>query len=363
MPNPELLAWARNKCVEVARTCRLKALDGTTLFTPDGVGNYGALWTRDYAYLLEHGGEFLGRDESRAAIEVLLAGQRHDGAVPDRVNQRLVPLFHPGGIEGPLGHGPALDNPLFLVAAVYHYHRRHRDAELVKAALPVLRRGLAWMPLNRGLVFNDPQERSSTYGFQDTVAKGGHDLFCSLLWVCACRQMASLDPEQASRYQAAIAAAEDGLRLLWDEGQGIYLAANEVCRQIDVWGNAFLVAEGIGSAERRDRVARWLAAHYADYTFAGQVRHLPGDQVWQSLFGNVPAGTYQNGGYWGTASGWLIKALNGVAPELARRTMAELMAYYQQNGVVEWAAPDGRKGPDLYVASIMNVWTLAQQMV
>ena len=232
----------------------------------------------------------------------------------------------------------------------------------MRRALPVLRRGLAWVPLNRGLVFNESQERCSTYGFQDTVAKGGHDLFCSLLWVVACRQMAELEPEQARRWQVAGKEAEDALWLLWDEGQGVYLAANEVCAQIDIWGNAFAVAHQIGSAERRQRVVRWLTEHYDEYVWQGQVRHLPGQQTWQSLFCPVPAGTYQNGGYWGTASGWLTTALADSAPDLARRTMAELMAFYRQHGVLEWAAPDGRKGPDLYVASIMNVWTLVQHM-
>ena len=97
MADPRL--WAREKCEEVARTCRVTAVDGTVLFTPDGVGHYGALWTRDFAYLVEHGGEFLVQEEVRAAIQTLIEGQRADGATPDRVNGNLVPIYHPGGVE------------------------------------------------------------------------------------------------------------------------------------------------------------------------------------------------------------------------------------------------------------------------
>jgi len=252
-------AWARARCDEVIRTCRVTAVDGTTLFTPDGVGHYGALWTRDFAYLVERGGELLSQTDIRAAIRILIAGQRDDGAVPDRVNCNLVPIYHPGGVGNPLGRGPALDNGMFLVSLVYHFHKLSSDSDFVSEALPSLRRALAFVPRNRNLVFNDPQQPSCTYGFQDTVAKGGHDLFCSLLFIVACRQMVVLDPAAAAEWSAQASATEASLWLLWDETRGVYLAASEICRQIDIWGNAFLVAHGIGDATRRQRVARYLA--------------------------------------------------------------------------------------------------------
>jgi hypothetical protein len=354
----EMRPWARARCEEVVETCRVMAIDGTTLFTPDGIGHYGALWTRDFAYLVEHGGEFLRQDEVRAAIEVLLAGQRADGAIPDRVNRYLVPIYHPGAVSHPMGAGPALDNAMFMVALIYHYHRQFHDPEFVRAVVPALRRALSFVPLNRGLVFNDSQLPSCTYGFQDTVAKGGHDLFCSLLYVAACRQMAELDSARTDEWHERAVATEDGLWLLWDEASGLYLAADELCRQVDVWGNAFAVAHKIGDAARRARVAQALADRYATFVHAGQVRHLPEPESWERLFQPVDAGTYQNGGYWGTASGWLIEALKTVDPGLAERTLQELIGHYRREGVLEWIAPDGRKGPDLYVATILNVWSL-----
>ncbi len=354
----EVRAWARARCEEVIRSCRVTAVDGTTLFTPDGVGHYDALWTRDFAYLVEHGGEFLQQDEVRAAIEVLLAGQRADGAIPDRVNRHLVPIQYPGAVQHPMGAGPALDNAMFMVAAVYHYHRHFADPEFVSTAVPALHRALAWVPLNRGLVFNDPQRPSCTYGFQDTVAKGGHDLFCSLLYVVAGRQMAELHPPSAGEWRERAAAVEESLWLLWDDVQGVYLAADEICRQVDIWGNAFAVAHAIGDLERRQRVAHYLANQYDRCVYRGQVRHLPAPEHWERLFQPVAEGTYQNGGYWGTAAGWLIQALETVEPALAKRTFGDLIDGYRQQGIREWIAPDGGHGPDLYVPTILNVWTL-----
>lgn len=353
----DMRRWAKAKCEEVVRTCRVTAVDGTTLFTPDGVGHYGALWTRDFAYLVEHGAEFLRHDEVRAAIELLLAGQRADGAVPDRVNCRLTPIYYPGPVEHPLGAGPALDNPMFMVALVCYYHRHFDDADLAAVALPALRRALDFVPLNRGLVFSDPQRPSCTYGFQDNMAKGGHDLFCSLLYVVACRQMAELDPSTAEEWKRRASAAEDSLWLLWDDERGVYLAANEVCRQVDVWGNAFAAAHSIGEPARCQRAAQYLAEHYDALVYAGQVRHLPAPEYWERMFQPVPQDTYQNGGYWGTASGWLIDALRPIDPVLAERTLQDLLAGYRQEGILEWTTPQGGRGPDLYVATIVNVWS------
>jgi hypothetical protein len=309
-----------------------------------------------------------------AAIKVLLAGQSADGSIPDRVNTRLVPIYFPGALKGainaaealtmlqdkdpralhgPMGAGPALDNPMFMVALVYNYHRFFNDDVFVAYALPALRRSLNFVPINRGLVFNDPQRPSCTYGFQDNIAKGGHDLFCTLLYVIACRQMEELEPSEAMHWHDRAAAAEENLWLLWDEEHGAYLAADEVCRQVDVWGNAFLVAQGIGDPQ-------YLAKHYDSFIYAGQVRHLPKPEYWERMFKPIGEETYQNGGYWGTASGWMIEALRTVDPVLAKRTLGDLLDNYQKHGILEWISPQGGKGPDLYVATIVNVWSLVK---
>jgi hypothetical protein len=170
--------------------------------------------------------------------------------------------------------------------------------------------------------------------------------------------MGSLDRENATEWKDQADQSENALWLLWDDSKGAYLAANEVCRQVDVWGNAFLVTHGIGDKSRQLRVAQYLANHYPEFVHRGQVRHLPEPERWDRLFVDTPAGTYQNGGYWGTASGWMIKALSTVHPALAKKTLDDLISSYMQDGILEWIALDGRRGPDLYVATIANAWSL-----
>ena len=39
---------------QLIRGCEKPACDGTVLYTPDGVGNYDALWVRDFGYMAEY---------------------------------------------------------------------------------------------------------------------------------------------------------------------------------------------------------------------------------------------------------------------------------------------------------------------
>ena len=65
--------------------CRVEGAGGTWIHTPDGVGNYKALWTRDSYYMVEYAGDLMDPDEIKASIYYLLNGQREDGCIPDRM--------------------------------------------------------------------------------------------------------------------------------------------------------------------------------------------------------------------------------------------------------------------------------------
>ena len=51
--------------------CRKVAFDGTVLFTPDGVGNYDALWTRDFGYMVEYCADLMDPEEIAEVIVFL----------------------------------------------------------------------------------------------------------------------------------------------------------------------------------------------------------------------------------------------------------------------------------------------------
>ena len=98
--------------------CRKEAFDGTVLFTPDGVGNYDALWVRDFGYIAESCGDLVSREEIRRCIEFILRGQRADGWMPDRVEAGGEAVYAAGVKGAPVGLAN-LDNTPFLIFAVY----------------------------------------------------------------------------------------------------------------------------------------------------------------------------------------------------------------------------------------------------
>ncbi|MBZ0286154.1 MAG: hypothetical protein K8I30_00965, partial [Anaerolineae bacterium] len=310
----DIQAWMDEAARDLLHRCQVTAHDGTILFTPDGSANYRALWTRDFSYMVENAGDLLDPQAVRAAVAYLLRGQRADGCIPDRVQADGLAVYSAGPVERPLG-APPTDNSQFMVNLVYDYSAQTGDHAFACQHYDALRRALDYTRRDeQGLVFIPPGHKQSPYGFTDVVAKTGALLFSSLLYWQACQKMTAMGRwcgSDATIYQERAAQIEQGLDRLWDDSQGVFLAASETCRQIDIWGNAFAVYIGCVKSERRERIIRFLCDRYADYVLRGQVRHLLHGETWERLLlptEDFPPGTYQNGAYWGTAAGWVVYA-------------------------------------------------------
>jgi hypothetical protein len=367
-PSPEL-AWLTAKTRELLAGCQITAADGTVLYTPDGRGHYRALWTRDFAYMVENAGELLPPEHVEAALRYLIRGLRADGAAPDRVRADGVALYVAGPDDRPLGE-TNLDNAAFLViAADAHWQRRTPAARqrLFREWFTPLRRALDYVPRNpAGLVFNDPARPHSPYGFTDTVGKTGELFFESLLYWTACRRLA----DGCERFGETAAAAdlrsragriETHLVRLWDDAAGAFWAASQDCRQLDIWGNAYALWLDFPLGERRARVLDFLVRHREQFLFKGQVRHLLRGEHWQRLLMPVEPERYQNGAYWATASGWMMWALAQRAPELGRELWRALVADFQAHGVFE-CVHEGYRQLDRYVVSATNPLAAARRL-
>lgn len=366
--SPEL-AWLTAKTRELLAGCQVTAADGTVLYTPDGQGNYRALWTRDFAYMVENAGDLLPPEHVEAGLRYLIRGIRADGAAPDRVRPDGVAVYVAGPEDRPLGE-PNLDNAAFLViAADAHWQRGPPAARrrLFREWFPPLRRALDYVPRSpAGLVFNNPARPHSPYGFTDTVGKTGELFFESLLYWTACRRLA----DWCERFEAAAAATdlqaragliETHLARLWNETAGAFWAASQDCRQLDIWGNAYALWLDFPLGERRARVLDFLVRHREQFLFKGQVRHLLRGEHWQRLLLPVEPERYQNGAYWATASGWVMWALAQRAPELGREVWRALVADFQAHGVFE-CVHEGSRQLDRYVVSATNPLAAARRL-
>lgn len=342
--------------------CKKTATDGTVLFTPDGVGNYDALWVRDLGYMAEYCGDLFRPQELEQCIEFILLGQRQDGWIPDRVEADGCPVYSAGAKGSPVGLAN-LDNTPFLVSVVHSYlELPGASAAALGRWVDALDKGMACIPLSPdGLVYNDPAHPHSPYGFTDTVCKTGRLFYESLLYWRACRQLAELFRRCGGRealaagYENRARRVEQHLEQLYDPESGLYFAAELDCRQPDVWGAAFLLYIGFpASEERRQALARWLTENQSRYLYRGQACHLPDAAPWQKLLIEVLPGEYQNGAYWATASGWVWYVLRKTDPAGARRLLEDLADDFKSGGCCECVAPGYRKLPE-YVVSAVNV--------
>jgi hypothetical protein len=249
-----------------------------------------------------------------------------------------------------------------MAKLVVHAVDRSGDLDFFRQVEPKLRRGLDHTQrAPNGLVYNPPENPQCPYGFTDTVRKTGHLLFCSLLYFDACRGMERLcreakcgDPDEYRRRGSLIRA---NLHHLWDRTAGMFLAADQDCRQLDIWGSALAVHLGCATEEQAEKIADYLVRHYDGLTQRGQIRHLPAGEYWQQTFIPVRPGTYQNGAFWATPVAWVAPTLARQDLNLAVRMVRDVLRDFRKHGITECVNGDYHNVRD-YVASATNLYGL-----
>ncbi len=345
--------------------CRTIAYDGTILYTPDGAASYNALWLRDFSYMAEYAPEFIPTAHIKDAVLYAKKHERADGWLPDRVYADGTVCYAAGTLADPVGKANLDNTPfwVFLIGGLSLRMEQKEFAALFAELEPDIYTGLSILPLDEnGLIFNDAKAPHSPYGFTDTIGKTGSLLMESLLFWRACRIAERLcrtygkDSLHTAWYVQRAAAVERNIFSLYDAQSKTFYAADGDCKQLDVWGNAYLLYIGFPCPDEvRVGILDWFAAHYEDYCYMGQIRHLPKGEYWQRTLIEVKPEEYQNGAYWATATGWVMWCLEQSAPELASRMLKEVLFCFAQEGSFECVNRDYRK-LNSFVVSATNVY-------
>jgi len=352
----EAVTWLEGEAHRIIRASKRTMADGTAAFPPQVGLGYEAFWLRDYEYTLEGSVASYSDKELIDACRLFVRKMRADGAGTDCVKFDGTPIYKPG--FGSLGVHPVADGSQFTVAVAWHTYCKTNDAQLLKEIIDPLIRTMYAVPRNpdTGLVYirpGEPQDRCP-FGFTDTIGKQGDVLFCSLLYVQACRQLADLldaldREEDARRWRETGGQVANRIRtLFWDANVGLFRAATVQCREHDIWGSAFAVYLGVADPAQSKTIATYFRKHYDQLVQAGQVRHLPGGVYWEKAL--CARDTYQNGAYWATPTGWFVYTLDLVDPALADRTVIDMVHHFQTHGACEWIFGDRRQLPN-YLAS------------
>jgi hypothetical protein len=358
------MARTRDFLEKITRTllqgCVIVSDSRTKMYTPDGKKSYAALWTRDFAYMVEYAGELLPKEDIEAALNYLISGVREDGWVPDRVEGNGTARYT-GGFTFPAKEN--LDNGPFLILAVDAYLKSLSLEEAKKKYRvwrTILIQGIACLPVNKeGLIVNDTLPPHSPYGFTDAVEKTGALAMESLLLWRAVKVLAEWEKRignDNSVYRQRQKSIEVAFLPLFLDESGMLFSATGACHQLDLWATCYMVSIGFPlPSETKRRIALWLTEHYDGIVQNGQLRHLPAGEYWEKTFVSIQHDTYQNGAYWATPTGWLIDALIIENPALAKRTMTDVVSYFANVGVYECVFQEHRQ-LESYVVSATNVY-------
>ena len=289
----------------------------------------------------------------------------------------------------PWGKYPPLDDHFYFITAVYEHWKMTGSPKLFEAKMKTsfseerladlcekIYRVAPADPVTGIVLAGDVEkENAKDWGFSDAESKSGKLLFPSVLKFQASGRLAQLFDaagelakaklyrDDAARLKAAISkvffhASPGG-------AEGWLHSATVVGNQPDVWGSAFAVFCGAVDAPASRKVAAALVRSFREKTGvrAGCVRQiLTTDKLNQggSQISIAKTGTYQNGGYWGTPSGWTVAAIATVDPGAAAEMAGDFVRYWRSNmrpdGMTEaweWSNPDtGESNNPLYVATI-----------
>lgn len=329
-------AWLRSQLPGLIGSGRRVATDGSVVYIPDGQGAYPAVWIRDFAITVEAAPGIVPPADIRDGFEYLAARQRDDGLVPDHVFLDGRPVYNIGG-----GQPPA-DNPQYLVGLAHTHWRDSGTTALFDDYHASLERAMGSVPRSAsGLVWIDPAAPHSSWGANDWVIQTGDVLFASLLYVKAARQLGELytatgDTADADRWEAEASRVQAALGTLWDSQSGMFYSATGKGHQLDIWGSALAVAEGMATADQADGVRSYLLANFDGLVNRGQIRQLPAGEYWAELLSPLKPGSYQNGAYWPFATGWVMDALEPIAPGRSEQLLRDVVADFRANGINEW---------------------------
>ena len=353
---------------------------GSTLIRPGGRDCYPAFWIRDFAMSLPSG--FITPDEALTHLRLIAKCQNgpqerrlNSGgiippyAIPDHINFDGSPVFYPGTMSAgedqggePFGVLPPADDHYEFIDIAFWLVTARKQLEFLQekidgiALLDRLKRAFdvpASDAATGGMFATTTEQRAVGFGFCDAVQMSGSILFPSLLRFRAGSQLADLyemlnKPDEAQHYlQIADSIRTHVIPIFADANgkHGWLLAATGRCRQPDVWGTLFALNLQILPEQFAARARETIVAAVRDksITSLAAVRHVPINfdaspaTAWEKVVPGIAGGTYQNGGYWHTATGWLVRAISDSHPDLARSIAREYVAHLREH--------DFRRGP------------------
>ncbi len=346
---------------------------GGILIRPGGRKTYPSFWIRDYAMSLECG--FVTPDEQKHML-MLTASTQCDrtwitrtgsmipsGAIADHIRiDDGKPVYFPGTLDyyeqggKKWGMVPPYCDQYFFIHMAYYYVKSTGSSDILQNEINgvrlIDRLEMAYnMPPSQQdgvLVYTTDEFRGVDFGFRDVIYMTGNLCFPSLLKYRASLELSEIF-DLLERKDKSITYIDIAERLkkeiphVFLDDRGMLLASTGKSGQPDVWSTALAVYYAILEGDSLKKTSKFLRDSYINGTLArnGNIRHvLTSDDfsnttVWESSL--AEKGSYQNGGYWGTPTGWVCYAISKVDLAAAQKLAKEY--------IDDLRTGDFRKGP------------------
>lgn len=325
---------------------------GIICYYPAGSRDYQALYIRDFTYMVEAVPEFIPVEDVKSILDLFMENIHYNlYCVPETIGKDGKPYY--------CCHGsriPTSDSPMFLVKLLYAYHEYYgRDKNYIREKFQLICNAMDAVicDMNTGLVWIDPHAPHTGYGFMDTVAASGHNLFCSILYHEACRIMRYFagiigDSARMEIFEMRARKIENSITILYDREIKMFFAASVDCRQPDVWGSIYGCVEGVFSDEITDLVSKSLYERKDEFLYRYQIRHLLKPEYWKKTYSRnidwyniLKAGHFQNGAYWATPCGWWAELLELRNKGEGIEFLNNLSKEFELNGIWEHVQAGG----------------------
>lgn len=284
--------------------------------------------------------------------------------VPDRIALDGLPILYPGHMpHDPFDPGwnlPPMTTkmPLHLPGAwvrlLSHYQEfgveiPHKDrwARLIARSIGNC------VPFANGLVYADPQDPPIGFGYQDSIKMSGLQLLSSLAIYRGLQRAAvlfegTIEPYYITHWTQLADGISANLYRLYDPKVGGFVGGTWLGHQFDVWGSG--LAYPLADDAQKRSIARFYRDNRDKIFLKGCTRQIAEPGGWQ---GGSGPGYYQNGGYWGTGTGYILPVLAEQDPTLAMELIDALMANLEKINFAEWLDPIGKpSGAQKFLGSV-----------
>ena len=332
---------------------------GGILVRPGGRDCYPAFWIRDYAMSLESG--FVTETEQKHMLELTASTQCDRtwitkagsmvpaGAIADHIRiDDSRPVYYPGTFDydnqggKTWGMVPPYCDQYFFIHMAHYYVKSASSAEYLLAEINGIRLidrlEMAYnMPPTRQdgvLVYTNDDFRGVDFGFRDVIYITGDLCLPSLLKYRASVEMAEMYDmigrnDKAGIYRNIAGRIRNEIRQVFYDERGMLLASTGCSSQPDVWSTALAVYFKVLEESDMKKSCLFLRDSHKNGTLSkrGNIRHiLTSDDfsdltAWEKSL--AKKGTYQNGAYWGTPTGWVCYAIAMVDVTAAEKLAKE----------------------------------------